>query len=491
MVCELSQHLSAEGWPAKTQSRLKDEANALEKQLNELSPAFLNPEMDWERAAREASEDEQIASQNSSAGAEKIAAEKSKLAIAAETTLKRRILAGSLLGLAVVVPVLGYLAGLQRFLGIGIGSSIGFAAFGIAMFMAAARSAKSAANEKEALIKLELEIKQIREEGGKKRRALNEAMRDSRFVLLDEFLAAARKSRQGRQRLSDLRARAAEVEPQRERLQAQSDEIYQQLKEGLSKVGLSCSPGNLKFQIDILRSNLRRFRELDANYIVCLQNADSLRSKDTELEKEYNLKCSLIQSLLHEAQVETSEQFCEECSKRQTLLELMEKEASRTREFSRLAGALTLAQWKERLQQLLEQKDPQGLDEQSADDPNQVQSEPYLPYLPTIAESEEQEKRIGSQLAGAREEYARAVERVKQAFQNFRPAYEIDEDLAAAERAFAELEKNRSALEIALATLEKLSRQQQEVLAPQLNSAVEQRFLRLCGNRCRGGQDRS
>ena len=121
--------------------------------------------------------------------------------------------------------------------------------------------------------------------------------------------------------------------------------------------------------------------------------------------------------------------------------------------------------------------------EQSADVPDQVQSERYLPYLPTIAESEEQEKRIGSQLAGAREEYARAVERVKQAFQNFRPAYEIDEDLAAAERAFAELEKNRSALEIALDTLEKLSRQQQEVLAPQLNSAVEQRFLRLCGNR--------
>ncbi len=131
----------------------------------------------------------------------------------------------------------------------------------------------------------------------------------------------------------------------------------------------------------------------------------------------------------------------------------------------------------------MEQKDPQGAAEQSADAPNPVQSEPYLPYLPAIAELEEQEKRIGSQLAGAREEYARAVERVKQAFQNFRPAYKIDEDLAAAEQAFAELEKNRSALELALDTLEKLSRQQQEVLAPQLNSAVEQRFLRLCGNR--------
>jgi uncharacterized protein YhaN len=166
-------------------------------------------------------------------------------------------------------------------------------------------------------------------------------------------------------------------------------------------------------------------------------------------------------------------------------MELMEKEASRTREFSRLAGNLTLDQWKDKLQQLLEKKDPQDLVEQSVGAQNQVQSgvEPYLPYLPTIAELENQEKRTGSQLAAAREEYARAVERVKQAFQNFRPAYEIDEDLAVAERAFEELKKNRSALEIALDMLEKLSRQQQEVLAPQLNSAVEQRFLRLCGNR--------
>ncbi len=318
----------------KTQSRLKDEADVLGKRLNDLSPAFLNPDMDWERAAREAAEDERLASQNSSAGAEKIAIEKSKLAGATQTTLKRKLLSGFLLGSAVLIPVLGYFAGLQRFLWLGIGFSVGLVAFGIVAFMVAARSAKSVAGTKEALRKLELEIKQIREEGGKKRKLLDEAMRDSGFMVLDQFLAAAGESRQDRQKLSDLCARAAEVEQQRERLQVQSDEIYQQLKEGLSKAGLSCSPGNLKFQIDILRSNLRRFRELDASYAACVQSADSLRSKDAELEKECNLKCSLIQSLLQEAQVESPEQFCEECSKRQTLLELTEKEASRTREFS-------------------------------------------------------------------------------------------------------------------------------------------------------------
>ena len=466
-------------------SRLKDEADVLEKRLNALSPAFLGPEIDWERAAREAAEDERIASQNSSAVAEKIAIEKLNLATATSTTLQRKILAGFLLGLAVLAPVLGYLTAFHRFLWIGIGSFIGFAALGTVSLIAAARSSRKIADREQVLRNLDLELKQIREEGGKKRKSLNEAIRDSGFIVLDEFLATAKEYEQDRKKFSDLRARVAEADQQRIRLQMQSDEIYQQLKEGLSKAGLSCSPGNLKFQIDVLRSNLRRYRELDANYTLCMQNADSLKSQCGELEKEYNLKCSLIQSLLNEAQVESPERFCEECSKRQTLMELMEKEASRTREFSRLAGNLTLDQWKDKLQQLLEQKDPQDLVEHSVGAQNQVKSgvEPYLPYLPTIAELENQEKRTGSQLAAAREEYARAVERVKQAFQNFRPAYEIDEDLAVAERAFEELKKNRSALEIALDMLEKLSRQQQEVLAPQLNSAVEQRFLRLCGNR--------
>ena len=321
----------------KSLSRLKAEADVLEKRLNELSPAFLDREVDWERAAREAAEDEQIASQNSSAVVEKFAMEKSNLDIATRTTSRRRILGGLLFGLA-VVPVLGYLAGFHGFLWIGIGSVVGFAASGAVLFIAAARSARVIDGEKEMLRSLELELKQIREEGHNKRRSLNEAMRNSGFIVLDEFLAAAKESGQDRHKLSDLRARAAEAELQRERLQAQSEEIYRHLKEGLSKAGLSCSPGNLKFQIDILRSNLRRFRELDANYTVCMQYADSLKSKDAELEKEHNLKCSLIRSLLQEAQVESPEQFCEECSKRQTLMELMEKEASRTREFSNWRG---------------------------------------------------------------------------------------------------------------------------------------------------------
>ena len=105
---------------------------------------------------------------------------------------------------------------------------------------------------------------------------------------------------------------------------------------------------------------------------------------------------------------------------------------------------------------------------------------PLLPYIPSAQEAEEEEKRIALQLASRKTEHARLVERVNQAFHNLRTESEIEEDLALAERSLQEIECNRAALTLALQILQDLSREQQEVLAPQLNSAVESRFLRLC-----------
>jgi len=197
------------------------------------------------------------------------------------------------------------------------------------------------------------------------------------------------------------------------------------------------------------------------------------------------LTCSRIQELLDQAQVDTPEKYREECAKRQRLLELLEKEASRTREFQRLAGDLTLPQWKEQFHELMEERDAVCLEDQPEDATAKDgdDSAPYLPYQPTIAEVEEQGKKITGRLSGSREEYARIVERIAQAFQSYRSASEIDEDLVLAGENLRELDANRLALGIALETIEKLSRQQQEVLAPQLNAAVEQRFLRLCRRR--------
>jgi DNA repair exonuclease SbcCD ATPase subunit len=470
----------------KTISRLQNEAGALEKRLSELSPALMDPDTDWQRMAREAAEEEQDASQNCAILAEKIAGEKSTQSSAARTALNRRMLGAMLLILAAAsvssrfIPRLDFIS---SELGIGLGICFAIAA-GI-LWIAGHKSAGIGRKSKQMLRGLETDLNDARREGGKKRRQFNVVMADSGFHKLDDFLAAAKQSEQDRQKLVDLQARLTESDQQGHRLEDQSNDLYQSLKEGLAKVGLSCSPGNLKFQIDVLRANLRRFRELDAHYSNCLHKADAMKSRDAELTDAYNLKCARIQSLLDQAQVDTPDRFREECARRQKLLELLGREASRTREFQRLAGNLSLPQWKDQLRGLMAQNSSEHPAESAGEIPTGdiEPSAPYLPYQPTIAEAEEQEKRIAAQLSGAREEHARAVERINQAFHSYRSASEIEEDLALAERNYQELETNRLALGVALETIEKLSRQQQEVLAPQLNSAVEHRFLRLCGRR--------
>ncbi len=467
----------------KTQNRLNDEAIILEKRLSELSPAFSNQGNDWERMAREAAEDEQLVAQNSAALNARILAEKANLAAAEKTTRSRRILGCALLLLAGALPASRVIAGYNRYapwLDAGVALVIGAAA--IICFAAASRSVKVLRSQAAMLRTLDFELDNLREEGSKKRSTFNEAMRTSGFQKADDFLSAARRSDQDRQKLADLRIRLKEAEQQREHLQEQLLELYQKLKDGLGKAGISCSPGNLKFQIDLFRANLRRFRELDAGYASCAEKTESLRSKYDELAEEHSRKCSRIAELLEQAQVRDPVQFREACVKRLKLLELLDREASRNREYSRLTENLTLDQWKEQLRQLMELEEPK-IPESSIAKADTTDAEPFLPYIPTIPEMEEQEKRLRSLLSSAREEHAGAVERVKQAFQNFRPQYSIEEDLAIAERNANELEKNRLALEMALDTVNKLSRQQQEVLAPQLNAAVEQRFLRLCTDR--------
>jgi uncharacterized protein YhaN len=365
-----------------------------------------------------------------------------------------------------------------------IGLGILLAAAAVILLNSARKSAKAGNNAKQTLNNLENELKLVREEGGIKRIELNRAIDESGFEGLDDFLAAAKQSERDRQKLFDLQARLAEAEQQDRQLQTQSEEIYQLLKDALGKVGLFCSPGNLKFQIDVFRSNLRRFRELDALYESCAQRANSLKSKDSALMNDRDGNSAKIKALLQQTEVDSPEDFRAECTRRQKLLELKERETSHKREFDRLAGGQTLTQWKDRLQKLMEQHVPRQTETEPASRKDDAHStEQYLPYLPTIAEAEEQQKRIAARLSEAREEYTRSVERISHAFQSIRPSSEIDEDLAIAEKRFRELERNRLALGIALETLDRLSRQQQEVLAPQLNLAVEQRFLRLCGGR--------
>ncbi len=484
-VTYLSLFLQKDG-TQKTLTRLQNEADSLQMRLAEAASALHAPDVDWQRIAREAVEAEQIASQNCAALAENMALEKSNISAATRAAWNRRIAAAAALILAAAPSSMRIFGGFAVSPESEIALAAAFAVLAAILFAFASKCAKAGRNAKQILQNLEAARVNLLDEGSKKRRELSRVMADSGFASLDDFLEAAKKIEHDRQKLSEIRARHAEAENQRDRLQTQSDEVYQRLKEALAKVGLPCSPGSLKFQIDALRNNLRRFRELDANYSSWVQRSSVLKSRDEELAEEYRRKCVQIESLLAQAQVDTPERFREECHKRQRLVELLEREASRTREFRRLAGDLTPSQWRDRLQELMEQEDPQR-DEKDRTMGSQTQTPEtnttYLPYFPTVAEAEEEEKRITSRLFRAREEYARAAERTDQAFRNFRACSEIEEDLAMAERNCRELEMNRLALNTALETIENLSRQQQEVLAPQLNAAVEQRFLRLCGRR--------
>ena len=485
-VSHLSISLQRDGLH-KTLNRLQEEADDLEKRMKKYSSSLLDPANDWPRLVVEAAEEEKSASRNCEDLSEKAAREKSNIAAVERTALNRRLLAIVMLVLAAVSPSLRYLGGFDLFPSIyDIGLGTGCAIIAIILILLASKSLKSLRNSRQKVHDLEVEMNEIEEAGGKKRKLINDAMTASGFQRLDDFLAVARKCEQDRQKLADLRSRFKETGEQRERLQAQSDETYRLLKDALAKAGLTCSPGNLKFQVDHARNNLRRYQELDANFRNCARKVEELKSDDLSLSDEYDEKYSRVQSLLDQADVNSPEAFREECSKRQKLLELTEREASRDREFRRLAGDKTLPQWKDQLQLLMDQPEPPFFKEDMAvesETENSGNGAPFLPYLPSIEEAEEREKQIASRLSNLREEYARTLERISQAFQNIRPSFEIEEDLAIAERTLQELDRNRNALNIALDTIETLSRQQQEVLAPQLNAAVDQRFLRLCRNR--------
>ncbi|MBN2242732.1 MAG: AAA family ATPase [Acidobacteria bacterium] len=472
----------------KTSDRLLGEARDLEKRLNRLCPALGEPGADWQNFAREAAEEEQAASRECALLAEDAAREGSKMAAALRTAFNRRFAAVIAL-LAAAGPFLWrHLAGSEAW-SVWFDSVFGALclSFSTGMWFAAAKAAGMGRDARRKIRELELEQERIREEGGRKRRKLDETVENSGYRGLNDFLADAKKSEQDRRKLEDARSRLQETRLGIEERRKQSEETYRQLKGSLEKVGLPCSPGNLKFQIDVLRSKLRKFRELDAGYGRCKHRVDSLKAEEAALDMEFGRKLDRVRSLLEQAEVGSPEEFREQCLKSRKSVELAQKMESRCREFKRLAQGRTLRQWKEALEAMQSQRQDHPAPETEADEGEpEAEAEsgmPYLPYPPAVAELEEKERVLASRLSDVRQEHARSVERVNGAFQNCRLLSEIEEDLALAETKFGELERNRAALGTALETIEKLYRQQQEVLAPQLNAAVEQRFLRLSGRR--------
>ncbi len=473
----------------KSLNNLRGEQDSLQRALQAFGPVLSSSEEDWERKARETSDAERDSSQKTAVLLEKISQEKTVLAQIGASRKNRCILGG----IAVFVTAFPWILGVlpipvQIPPPLGLVLSVIFAALAAYVFHGASKLRVLQLQTEQRLKDYTAQQTVLQEQIRKVQEEMRRAITGSGFETLGDFLEAAKRSRQIRQDIVHLTARVAEDEQRLTRVQAEAAKVYTSLKDSLAKTGLSCSPANLRSQIDVLRANLRNFRETDAQYRGFVQNVEALRAKEAQLGREAEQKDSSILEILVSAGVDSPQAFREGCRKRQRTLELAEREAARKREFQRLCEDRTLDYWKEKVAEL-EEKYRRASQESSRDQaPSQIMGEggeraPLLPYLPSAAEAEAEEKRISSLLASVREEHARLVERVNQAFRNFRTFSEIEEDLGVAEQELRNLTLNRKALELALETITALSREQQEVLAPQLNRAVEDRLIRLCRGR--------
>ena len=322
---------------------------------------------------------------------------------------------------------------------------------------------------------LEKEIRELTTERDKCKESELEAYRDIRQAMtvsalgsIEAFLNAAKESEGLRQKIASLNFQGRGLEIELQKGSVELSQIYSRLEASMAKVGIRCVPDDLAAQLEVVRQNLRQYRESSAQYQTSLHSVNSLRKDEARLAEEMNQTAAAIRRILEAAGVDSPEAYREACRIREQVLGLRQKEASLTREYERLRSGQTLQQWKDRLLEL----------------EAQIVGQPAVfDAVPGVEEAEHHEREVAAVLASARENHARLVERVSQAFLNCRTISEIEEDLAVAQRTLDELAKHRDALTLALQTLSNLSREQQEVLAPQLNQNVERRFLRVCRGR--------
>ncbi|MEJ2108771.1 MAG: hypothetical protein P8Z37_02445, partial [Acidobacteriota bacterium] len=337
-VSYMNLSLQKESLKKKT-DRLQNEVGSLSMRVEALSPDLRNPEIDWDSFAREAAEDERIASIESSDLAKEAAGEKSKQGESVRSAFNRRLGAVLLVAMAAApfaVRRLLHLEGFAEWFEYGFGSLCLLLA--VLLWLSASKIYGKGRLAEQKARDLERRQSEVKEHGSIKRKELDRAIANSGFRGLETFLKAARQGEQDRNKLADLTAQLEEAQLQSRRQDTQSEETFLLLKESLARVGLSCSPGNLKSQVDLLRNNLKRFRDLDTEYHRCVQKVEALKKEEKSLEEESRVKNARIESLLEQAGVDTIERFREECAKRQKAKEIIEKEAPRRRICSGPAG---------------------------------------------------------------------------------------------------------------------------------------------------------
>ncbi|MBZ5497091.1 MAG: AAA family ATPase [Acidobacteriia bacterium] len=462
----------------RTTNRLLDETAAIHHRLETLSPALRDAGIDWERKALQAADEERAASQQSAVLVERVAQGKAEHVRIKGRARRQGLLAGIALTGLLAAAAAGFAGILPSSSGLALAAGLGV--LGVTLLMMASKSRGAAQQARQAFEALDAGLNRLREQADAAQSEMRRAVTDSGFEKVEDFLAAARQAILDRQRLGDLAHSVSDAEQQRNRIQAEAEAVYIHLKECLTKAGLSCAPGNLKIPVDALRANMRRYAEIQAAQRRLALAMDALRVDEESVAARAARISAGIQNILTEGGVDSPDAFRQACQNCRRLLELRAREASRAREFDRLRGTFTFDQWKARLDEL------QGLRGGDGEGPlanGSTRKPPYLPYLPTVEEAEQEEKRNAAILGAKREEHARLVERVRQAFHNYRSPAEIEEDLAGAERIVQSLTLNRTALTLALEGIRSLARLQQEVCAPQLNRAVEERFLQICPDR--------
>lgn len=458
-----------------TLNHLRAETAELTRALAALSPVLQDGATDWELKARQAAEQERAASQQSVALSEQVAQGKAELTRLAGNARRQSVLAGCAL-LGSVAAAAGILI---KFVPVapGIALAGGLGVLGVVLLSAASRSRGAARQVKRKFDALESSLKDLREQAQAVSSGLGMAVAASGLPTVEDFLTAARQAGMQRQRLADLDSRVRSAGQQHSRIQAEADEVYGRLKECLTQAGLTCAPGNLKAPVDLLRTNMRRYADLQTAQRHLTREVDGLHADVELVSARANEIASRIQAILAEGGVDSPEAFREASRNSLRALELRAREESRMREFDRLRGVFTLDQWRARLEEL---EGKRGAAESEGALVTPARQLPYLPYLPTVEEAEQKERRLADTLAERRAEHARHVERVRQAFHNYRSPAEIEEDLAGAERSVEILALNREALALALDSIRTLARLQQEVCAPQLNRMAEERFLQIC-----------
>ena len=460
---------------------LQTEIHSLQGFLD-TKPSLRDSTVDWERRARETAEAELAASEKNAELAGRVSLEEAKQSLAARRARITMVL-GTVSAIAAVLPVWArWIPGfpeMPRDVASLVGTLFGVSA--LVLFFVDWRSAALVRALARSIRNLEAEQERLRESTREASVPLRKAMADAGFATLDEFLSAAREFGQTRLRLEHLCRQQQDAAAHYERLCIEADEPYSSLRLSLSRVGLTFSPANLSGVVDSARTNLRRYRDLELRHRGNIDRAAALRADQEELTTKLGGKSAGIAAILAEAKVDSLETFRAACTASQRLLKLRDREVSLQREMQRVCEGLTLEEWKERYRQLAAA--PELAWSPGSAPGNATGQASLLPYLPGVDEAEREERKIASSLAAAREEWARLSERLRHAFSGTRTVSEIEEDTGLVEAELENIRTNRRALEIASDSIESQSRLRQEGLAPQLNRAVESRFLPLSRDR--------